>query len=226
MDMEEFRRLYADVLEDHPVVSQDTPPWEDEPAPAIQPEPVSQEPKIEIPRIAIIGTAGRDKSIFMTQAMWEWMVLDASKRLPEQCHLVSGGAAWADHIAVALYLADRVQGLTLHLPAPLGDEPGIFVGPANSSASAANYYHEKFSRVIKESSLRHIKKAIEKGATWTCQPSQSGYGGMFTRNNIIANDCVGMLAYTFSQSDVPGSTGTLDTWTKCQGTKLHVTIPR
>ena len=31
-------------------------------------------------------------------------------------HLVSGGAAWSDHVAVELFLSDEYDGLTLHMP--------------------------------------------------------------------------------------------------------------
>jgi len=50
-------------------------------------------------KIAIIGTAGRDKTIPMTRALWDWMLDDAKNRLKFKHHLVSGGAAWADHLA-------------------------------------------------------------------------------------------------------------------------------
>lgn len=192
-------------------------------AEGIQP-PAPAEPAL--PLIGIIGTAGRDKSIPMNQAHWIWMVTDANKRLPEKCIAVSGGAAWVDHIAVALFLAGRVQGLRLHLPAPFDMNNCCFVGPRNSAASAANYYHDLFSRAIGENSLAHIKQAIEKGAFVTEQPVGHGYRAMFARNNIVASEVVGLLAYTFGTGPEPADGGTKDTWDKCQGIKLHVPLPR
>src|SRR3546814_19208067 len=64
-------------------------------------------------RIAIVGTAGRtnDASRVSLEA-WNAMLADARRQIATlkwrvfECRaisLVSGGAAWADHLAVALY---------------------------------------------------------------------------------------------------------------------------
>src|SRR5690606_1280513 len=70
--------------------------------------------------IAIIGTAGRgDDAAKLGPALFAAMVRDAAERVaafPDP-RLVSGGAAWADHVAVKLFLEGKVAGLTLHLPA-------------------------------------------------------------------------------------------------------------
>ena len=185
-------------------------------------------------KIAVIGTAGRDKTKPMTHALWVWMVQEARKRIPRDAHLISGGAAWADHLAVHLFLEGFTDRLTLHLPAPItkgvrDKEPSFFRGRYKSAASAANYYHERFSQVIGRNSIDEIVEA----STWaSCdggyEPEAEGYGAMFARNAKVAaeigpND--GLIAFTFGQDKEPDDGGTKDTWDKCKGERLHITLP-
>lgn len=174
-------------------------------------------------KTAIIGTAGRDKTKNMCKQLWDFMVADAKARIPKDSHVVSGGAAWADHIAVQLLLDGHATELTLHLPAPFNGE---FMGPAyGSSASAANYYHVLFSRAIGVDTL----KQIETIASWDnvhgdVEPAMHGYSGMINRNSKVAKADF-MFAYTFGKGTQPADGGTLDTWNKCKGIKTHVTLP-
>ena len=172
--------------------------------------------------LAIIGTAGRDKTKPMTRSLWDWMVQDATERVVFENRLVSGGAAWADHLAVALYISGAVDNLTLHLPAPFDGTK--FVGPDKSAASAANYYHGLFSRVLGINTLNEIAMVLEGGAIVTYEPAMYGYSGMFARNAKVARSAE-MLAYTFGSGDVPADGGTKDTWDKCRGKRTHVTLP-
>jgi hypothetical protein len=175
------------------------------------------------PRVAIIGTAGRDKTRNMCIELWNWMVEDAISRIKQGAHVVSGGAAWADHLAVELFLRGHAGELTLHLPAPITDQ-FWFEGPYKSAASAANYYHAQFSTVIGRHSIEEIVKASQmEMCHGTVQPVGAGYGAMFQRNALVA-ECEQMLAYTFGQGDVPADGGTKDTWDKCRGMKLHVPL--
>lgn len=174
-------------------------------------------------KIAIIGTAGRDKTKPMSLALWHWMINAAKEVIPAGEHLISGGAAWADHVAVQLYLEGYAKELTLHFPAPLASRG--FEGPSNSSASAANYYHDRFSYMIGQTSIRDLHNAISKGARSTCIESRIGYSGMFERNKRVAKDAEGMLAFTFGQGNVPADGGTKDTWDQCKGARLHLSLP-
>lgn len=174
-------------------------------------------------KIAIIGTAGRDKSKPMDAKLWRWMVADAIKHIKKGSHLVSGGAAWADHLAVHLFLIGHAGELTLHLPAPIRN--GWFEGPYKSAASAANYYHGMFSAVIGKHSIGEIELAADMPMCHgTVEPVAAGYGAMFNRNAKVAK-ADGMLAYTFGIGDVPADGGTKDTWDKCLGERLHITLP-
>lgn len=175
--------------------------------------------------VAIIGTAGRDPTKVYDIDLWCKMWEDVCKRFVEgkSYHLVSGGAAWADHLAVELFLAKRVEKLTLHFPAPF--KFGAFVGPSKSSASTANFYHAKFTKETGIDSLRQLQEAIQaSGCTHTCQPSSPGNTGMFARNLLIARDVEACLAYTWGEGREPENGGTKFTWDKVNGRKVHVSL--
>lgn len=172
--------------------------------------------------IAIIGTAGRDKSKPMNKELWLAMVADVVRRIPRGSHVVSGGAAWADHLAVELFLTGHAHELTLHLPAPIKDLQ--FVGPYKSAASAANYYHKLFSEVIGRNSIAEIvTAAAHEHCYGTIEAEAPGYGAMFARNAKVAQQEY-LLAYTFGEGFQPTDGGTVDTWNKCTGERYHVPL--
>lgn len=174
-------------------------------------------------RIAIIGTAGRDKSKPMTLALWEWMLADALSRVPSGAHVVSGGAAWADHLAVELFRCGHAGELTLHLPAPFHNQQ--FIGPRQSAGNAANYYHQLFSKAIGRNTRADIEWAAEQPmVNGSFEPEAEGYGAMFARNLKVAA-CEEMLAYTFGTGDRPADGGTAHTWDRCRGQRVHVPLP-
>lgn len=173
--------------------------------------------------LAVIGTAGRDKERPMTQDLWLAMINDLRGRVERLDHLVSGGAAWADHLAVHAFLHGWVYQLTLYLPAPF--EGGAFLGPTKSAASAANFYHERFSVAIGQNTRQQIALAIARGARTECEPAAAGYGAMFARNKKVANLATACLAYTFGDGQEPADGGTLNTWQQIQGDdRAHVAL--
>jgi hypothetical protein len=179
--------------------------------------------------IGIIGTAGRDKTKPMTLALWKWMLQDAYSRVPAGSHVGSGGAAWADHLVVSMFLFGYTGNITLHLPAPFVD--GKYQGEGFKSAgSTANYYHEMFGKVIGRNTLEQIGDVIAMRASMpervhiTEEPASASIGGMFARNAKVAQFDE-LLAYTFGEGDVPADGGTKDTWDKCQGKKTHISLP-
>jgi hypothetical protein len=189
--------------------------------------------------IAIIGTAGRDKTKPMTLELWKWMLRDVYSRVPKGAHVVSGGAAWADHLAVSMFLFGHAGEISLFLPAPFVFSTGEYVKGADhfeedgwkSAGGIANYYHRRFSDVIKRDTLHQIGDVVRQ--YWTVEnspvrieqePSSPGAGGMFVRNKKVAQ-ADEMLAYTFGIGDEPDDGGTRDTWNKCQGKKTHITLP-
>lgn len=180
-------------------------------------------------KFAIIGTAGRDKTKPMTRKTWDWMLRTAMEHIPPNSHLVSGGAAWSDHIAVALFLMDYASEITLHLPAPL-DGSG-FVGPYKSAASATNYYHRMFSQIIGANSIGELIYTCEHPKSHgSFQPPGDGFSAFFTCNRLVVQELNPetdhMVAFTFGQGDQPADGGTRHTWDLFRSTnKKHFTIP-
>jgi hypothetical protein len=163
--------------------------------------------------VAIIGTAGRDKDQAprMTRQLWHQMLAHAQTRVRAQDTLISGGAAWADHLAVELFLMGHAQGLTLHLPADL-ESCGRFAGGYGTAGGAANYYHDRFRQVTGIDGLARIAQALARGARHTQQPTAPGYEAMKTRNQAVAAEARVVLAYTWGSGHAPADGGTLHTW--------------
>ena len=212
-------------------------------------------PTIEpIHRVAIIGTAGRDKSLatqaLLNRYLWEALFVDAKNRLPGHAHLISGGAAWADHLAVRLFGEYEHASLMLHLPAPFdADDEQFFEGGHGTSGGAANWYHRAFSEKAEINSFAQLADVIGMDACYvTHEPVASGYAAMGRRNQRIADSLMAvspdrdtesrtvrhLFAYTFGRSTSPDRGGTRDTWDKVidaasrSGLKVyvnHVSIP-
>lgn len=161
----------------------------------------------------------------MTRDLWLRMVSAVQERLDPSDNIHTGGAAWADHIAVHLFLGGFIQGeMSVWLSAPLVS-PGVFVGPLKSSASASNYYHEKFSQAIGENTRLQILEAQLEGAWLNSEPAGPGYGAFFARNNKIAERAVdGCIALTWGDGDVPMDGGTKYTWDRCSGERIHIPL--
>jgi hypothetical protein len=177
-------------------------------------------------RIAIIGTAGRGGEALLTRETYFKMykhVLGTIRSIcpeVEDVQLQSGGAAWGDALSVSLYLNKKSNSLILHLPCAWDGKQYIKHQDATNSwakktADTANYYHRKFSAVIKHDSLKDIQSAYELGATLV-QHS----GGFFVRN-LEVGKCDVLLAYTFGSSSVPADGGTLHTWNQSSAPIKH-----
>lgn len=173
-------------------------------------------------RIALIGTAGRGQET-MTKELWQAMVTDAKSRIHPGDELFSGGAAWADHLAVALFLEEHVSSLGLFLPAPM-DVRGAFIGPDKGAAQASNYYHRKFSEVLGLNTRGQILLAETKGAFVSAEPVGPGFGAFFARNQKVADRVTHCLAYTWGEGDEPADGGTKWTWDRIEGERIHVSL--
>lgn len=161
--------------------------------------------------IAVIGTAGRDKNIQLLPKHWDFMCQSLADEIKPGDSLVSGGAAWADHVAVWAFGTGLVKELTLHLPSPFVN--GEFIGKYGTSGNACNYYHKLFSNVMGFDSRHHLVQALmHRGVSLTTQRDAMGYAAMFERNKLVAADCTHMVAFTFGTGDVPADGGTKMTW--------------
>lgn len=172
--------------------------------------------------ISVIGTAGRDKNANYTSELFTKMVRAAKyiMRNLTDITLVSGGAAWADHIAVRLYLEGFVSKLILHLPCEWDNNQYIDYGVYDwktNPGKTSNYYHRKFSSILGVDTLQEINEAIKKGAEVHI------HKGFHLRNNPVAI-CDYMIAFTWSPTNVPADGGTLDTWNKCVSNKYHISL--
>ncbi len=179
-------------------------------------------------KIAIIGTAGRkedgerlnlSKFNLMKSKAREYILSDLGIDFNEIC-LVSGGAAWADHIAVSLFLEHPELQLKLYLPAEYSMDDAIFkVATTNrmDPGKIANYYHQLFKDNTKIRSLMEIRKAIQKGADIEVYP------GFMERNLLVANSCDYMIAFTFGEDGVKDG-GTKHTWDASSAQKIHFPI--
>jgi len=202
-------------------------------------------------RLAIIGTAGRgrDQTILeydhyrkMVDAVHA--LVDRKLRLKfENLELVSGGAAWSDHLVVTLVVNKVVKPSQVHLYLPAVLTADGFTGDgewAARIAGVANHYHSKFSEQLKDNSIAQLNQVIADGAH--CEVITSGFK---TRNSKVAKfagESNGhLLAFTFgsemsyqpewtlrtfspdTKADDAGlkDGGTADTWTKAKCTKHH-----
>ncbi|MGY3582126.1 hypothetical protein ACVIGB_000950 [Bradyrhizobium sp. USDA 4341] len=144
----------------------------------------------KIPTIAIIGTAGRREDGARLKPDSFDRMYDAAVATITEWGIkgaVSGGAAWADHIAVKAYLDGVVSQLHLHFPSPFTARR--FVG--KQYGEVANFYHDKFMAVRGVDSYLELESAIAKGATVTVGR------GFKPRNLAIGRDATHMLAFTF-----------------------------
>ena len=172
--------------------------------------------------IAIIGTAGGDKTKPMTKALWGAMQRDVLVRVPKGAHVCSGGAAWADHLAVFLFLYGHADRITLHLPAPMNDRE--FIGQYGTAGGTANYYHRLFSKTLDRDTLADVIECTRAdNCEGTYEPAGPGMSALFARNQKIAQ-CGSMIAYTWGEGAIPANGGTRHTWDHCRGTKVHVPL--
>jgi len=180
-------------------------------------------------RVAIIGTAGRNEDgVKMSEMTFKWMMTEAKRIITEEWKLsmdsitlVSGGSAWADHVAVMLYLdpLNTFRGLDVYMPSPLVETPTPkYESKSSNPGYMLNVYHEKFSKKMGRNTLRDIVTAKNKGAML-----HSSKRTFFDRNTQIAKNCNFLLAFTWGDASPPPG-GTKNTWDKCHATKLHISL--
>lgn len=149
--------------------------------------------------LAIIGTAGRrEDSYKLTKQHWLNMCEEATKLVEKikPDSLVSGGAAWADHLAVHL-------AKTLHIPTK------IWFPKEKRDLDVAKYYHANFSRVVGYDTRGEMSAVYkDKGLTF------DQIGTFKDRNTMVALEATVFLACTFGHGSRVKDGGTLDTVNK------------
>jgi hypothetical protein len=163
---------------------------------------------------SIIGSAGRGiPTEFQSSGLYEKMYTHCSeklKTLSSKPELVSGGAAWADHLAVSLALREDYP-LTLYFPC--GFENGSFVDNGKQDwktnpGKTANYYHRLFSKAVGIDSLKELSEVISKPNVKVIVGK-----GFHDRNKYVASTTY-LLAYFWSDGEEsePVDGGTKHTW--------------
>ena len=164
---------------------------------------------------SIIGTAGRDDTEKLSEKHFRAMCIVADNLIDQFAennypitHLVSGGAAWADHVAVVLFLDKKVKNLRLYLPCEF--ENGAYKDTGEKDfkknpGGTANHYHTKFKQKTGIHSLSQIQIAIREGAE-----ARVPGGGFHGRNSLVAKSDF-LLACTYGEGNVVKDGGTADT---------------
>ena len=160
-------------------------------------------------KLGIIGTAGRQQDGPKLNLDSYNAMLSAASVLANAekiTHFVSGGAAWADHVAVSLFLSNNKFSLSLHLPEIFDTLMGQYCSEEfRDTGSVANYYHKQFYNKTKIPSLNEIGSAWAYGATVTVTR------GFKERNSKVAEESDVLLAMTFGNGNIVKDGGTADT---------------
>lgn len=178
-------------------------------------------------RVAIIGTAGRkEDGPKMGLGVFNRMVAKASEvidQINDDIILVSGGAAWADHVAVKLFLQNKNFSLELHMPSKFNNgfiSNEKYKSKYRDPAQVATYYHNMFSKKVDFDSINEIIEAVNKGA------EIYEYDGFFIRNVKVANSDM-IIAFTWGNGYEPKDGGTKNTWDRSSArVKLHFPLSK
>jgi hypothetical protein len=165
---------------------------------------------------AIVGTAGRkDDASKLSKKHFEAMCLMATGLIEQFgennypiTHLVSGGAAWADHVAVKLFLEKKAPRLRLFLPCEWDNgsfkDTGVDDWKTNPGRTA-NRLHKAFQTRTQINSLTEIQIAKSEGAELIAVAK-----GFYARNALVAKSDF-LLAMTFGAEHEVKEGGTAHT---------------
>lgn len=168
--------------------------------------------------LGIIGTAGRkDDKDKLNISKYQTMVSSSRKLIDnltasgEKLNtLVSGGAAYADHVAINLFNEKNINNLLLFLPCEFDltrkqfKDTGQF-DYVNNPGGTANYYHRLFSKAVRIDSLKEIATAIQNGT------KVEVIHGFKNRNTYVAENSDFLFAITFGNKNKVKDGGTADT---------------
>lgn len=172
--------------------------------------------------VGIIGTAGRDRSPKLCQELYGAAVERVVDLLLDgrDVQLVSGGAAWMDHIAVSV---SRHYSLPIHLylPAPWDASRQQYLDTGvrdwkTNPGGTANHYHRVFEDTTGIPSLAEIGELVRSGAVTVRH-------GFQARNaDVAAVDR--LIALTWGEGPTPMDGGTKHTWDLSTAVKTHVPL--
>ena len=171
-------------------------------------------------KLAIIGTSGRDDDDLSKLDYYhlQWMankvesyIKDVLHTEPSNIILISGGSAWADHVAVQLYLdkEKKFAGLELYLPSKFDLKYNHYVN--THEGRLLNKLHKQCQEKTDIDVLLELGKVLHRPGVKVVIKR-----GFPSRNTLIAKNCDYLLAFSFGETNEfgPLKGGTLDTWKK------------
>jgi len=185
-----------------------------------------KEGSMETKTLAVVGTAGRKgEHLKMDGNTMNTMIATVLHKMNEGgfTELVSGGAAWSDHVAVCVFNSMKNEGkeVSLTIALPCKYENGKFYDTKEfnwrtNPGGTANYYHKLMcDRTNGEYHVGQIQDAINNGAKVIIGK------GFMDRNSVIAEKADELVAFTFGVGEIPKDGGTKNTWDKFDGPKKH-----
>lgn len=183
----------------------------------------------KVVKVAIIGTANRNKKLLrnMSAELYEDMIERAHETIVNDLNLdvsnvilVSGGAAWSDHVAVSLFERNRYAGLELYIPCDWKESKYYDNGERGwrrNPGYSANMYHRQFSDIVLCDTLAEIENAQKNGAVLHVK------NGFHARNTCIAKSDT-LIAFTWANNEYEITGGSRDTWRKCNNRKIHISL--
>lgn len=176
--------------------------------------------------VGIVGTAGREPStISRLTVLYPMMVQTVMGLVTPDDVLQSGGAAWADHVAVSIFKIWSRQGLNpkinLFLPCEFNLTGCYFTGTGAQAKTAwtANNYHRIFSEAVGSNTLLGLAEVLRMpGCEWYVGE------GFFARNLDVGN-CDLLIAQTFAVGSYPADGGTEHCWRNSKAQqKIHISL--
>ena len=166
-------------------------------------------------RLAVVGVSGQDpldKKKLCKEHM-EYMIENVYcyienvlHRKPSDIILVSGGSAWADHIAVLLYLKGEFSGIELYLPSRFDPKQKKYIN--THEGRTLNQLHTECQEKTGLNVFEDLTKTVSRKAVKVTIKRR-----FLARNTLIAKNCDHLIAFTFNP-DSPIKGGTFDTWKK------------
>lgn len=176
--------------------------------------------------VAIIGTAGRSDLNKLNLELYQKMVSKSKyiiqnifKLKPENIILISGGAAWSDHIIIDLFLESYTKNGLIYMPTRWENKKYLETSYKYDIGITSNNLHKKFSDKTGKKSLSEIQEAINRGLK-----INTNFMGFFNRNSQVAKADY-IIAFSWSDTGKPSDGGTKNTWDKSKSkSKIHINL--
>lgn len=186
--------------------------------------------------IGVIGTAGRrDDGPLMSSELYTRMFHKLQELLDDtpisDRTLVSGGAAWADYLAVSMFKGELCSALHLYLPCGWDWERHKYCDTGSydwktNPGGTSNKYLREFSQKLGpgKDPFMGFERCLK---TLDENPSKGFYKieqGFHNRNGSVGK-VDRLIAFTFGTGDVPKDGGTKNTWDNSKApVKIHVSL--